>query len=1050
MPPSSGELWGHHLMPQQVLVDCLMPNGVIIQIYVNRDETLERIKSSLWDEAKSFPLYNKLLDPVAYIFVSITQDAEKEEFYDETRRLCDLRLFQPILQVVEPKGNRDEKIVNYEIGMTIGIPTSDFDEMKDIEVMTFRRNILETCRSATEERQRKGHHSLACYVYPPDVETSEILPIHLQEKLTKQTPSNHVIICIWIVSEEGIRNKFSVSVPHTSRPIDVIAETIRRRGRLMNITKEQVEGLIETYRTSYALKVCGCDEFLLEDYPLSQYKYVRECIARDKIPQFMLLTRESIYKTIPENQFIAPSYTQRGVQLLLDINNQQTISLWEIQAKLRIKIHCASYLNVRESGKIYVKAGIYHGTEALCESQCSREVESSNPRWNEWLDFLYLPDLPRSARLCLSICSVIKKKNRKLTYALAWGNLQMFDFNDRLLSGKVSLNLWPMPQGMDELLNPIGIPGSNPEKETLCIEIEFDRFTHPISYPTEDQFEQLAHVSSSTDRLSHLLESPQSLRKEEEIVEDIMKRDPLSEISEQEKEILWKRREYCLKHAHSLPKLLQAVKWNDRENVAQLYMLLQRWPVLPPEVVLELLDCSFPDLQVRNYAVECLDRGLSDDKLQLYLLQLVQALKFEPYLDNPITRFLLKRSLLNQRIGQFFFWHLKSEMHQTNIRTRFGLVLEAFCRGCGSYLKMLTKQVEALDKLTKLTDALRLEVKDDRDELMKYLHEQLQQPDYHDALRNFLSPLNNSYRLGDLTAGECLVKMSKKRPLWLVWDNPDPLADLYFTTYKMIFKNGDDLRQDMLTLQLIRVMDVLWKNEGLDLRMIPYGCVSTGKDIGIIEVVRQSKTIMAIQSEGGMKSNIQMDARQLHKWIKEKNKEKYDQAIDTFTRSCAGYCVATFVLGIGDRHSENLMCTEQGQVFHIDFGHFLNHKKKKFGINRERVPFVLTEDFIRVIAKGSDQARKSDEFKKFQELCCQAYLILRQSANLMISLFTMMLSCGIPELQTLDDISYLRKTLQVENTEEQALNYFIEQFRSAYGDQWTTKVDWMFHYFRHK
>ena len=48
--------------------------------------------------------------------MSITQDAEREEFYDETRRLCDLRLFQPILKVVEPKGNRDEKILNSEIG----------------------------------------------------------------------------------------------------------------------------------------------------------------------------------------------------------------------------------------------------------------------------------------------------------------------------------------------------------------------------------------------------------------------------------------------------------------------------------------------------------------------------------------------------------------------------------------------------------------------------------------------------------------------------------------------------------------------------------------------------------------------------------------------------------------------------------------------------------------------------------------------------------------------------------------------------------------------
>ena len=52
------------------------------------------------------------------------------------------------------------------------------------------------------------------------------------------------------------------------------------------------------------------------------------------------------------------------------------------------------------------------------------------------------------------------------------------------------------------------------------------------------------------------------------------------------------------------------------------------------------------------------------------------------------------------------------------------------------------------------------------------------------------------------------------------------------------------------------------------------------------------------------------------------------------------------------------------QLFHIDFGHFLDHKKKKFGYKRERVPFVLTQDFLIVISKGTQECTKTREFER--------------------------------------------------------------------------------------
>jgi hypothetical protein len=68
----------------------------------------------------------------------------------------------------------------------------------------------------------------------------------------------------------------------------------------------------------------------------------------------------------------------------------------------------------------------------------------------------------------------------------------------------------------------------------------------------------------------------------------------------------------------------------------------------------------------------------------------------------------------------------------------------------------------------------------------------------------------------------------------------------------------------------------------------------------------------------------------------------------------------------------------------IDFGHFLGNYKKKFGIKRERAPFVFTHDFAYVMG-GKD----TPDFLNFVSLCCDAYNVLRNHASMFINLFAM-------------------------------------------------------------
>jgi len=132
-------------------------------------------------------------------------------------------------------------------------------------------------------------------------------------------------------------------------------------------------------------------------------------------------------------------------------------------------------------------------------------------------------------------------------------------------------------------------------------------------------------------------------------------------------------------------------------------------------------------------------------------------------------------------------------------------------------------------------------------------------------------------------------------------------------------------------------------------------------------------------------------------------------------------------------------------VIDIDFGHFLGNIKRKFGIKRERAPFVLTPDFVYVIHRGG-----AEGFKHFVECCVTAYSILRKKANMLMNLFAMMLSTGIPELRTASDIHYLRDALCLGLTDEEAGKEFRNLITESVKMGWSTQLNWYIHNVAHR
>lgn len=393
---------------------------------------------------------------------------------------------------------------------------------------------------------------------------------------------------------------------------------------------------------------------------------------------------------------------------------------------------------------------------------------------------------------------------------------------------------------------------------------------------------------------------------------------------------------------------------------------------------------------------------IQDDVLQIYLLQLVQALRHDfEFEENsrgflnigigPLGDFLIKRAVKNTIFASYFHWYIRVEIKLSDRLNSdsefFKLVYKKFLKTLktskngptiakdlrlqGSFIK---KMIDILYNVSDIKDSSEKTLK------LKYMLSKIDFPE------NIPFPLDPSKNIVSIDRSSAKIFPSSNSPaiLTLGLEKAMVSSNSYKLSSTIMFKS-EDLRQDQLCISMIRMMDNIFLEENLDLHLTYYNIIATSSKDGFLEFVPNAMSM----------SKILRDYKTIPGFFRTKTNTftELENCKDKFIKSAAGNTVITYLLGVGDRHLDNIMVKESGPLFHVDFGFMFGRDPKPF-----KSEMRITKEMI--VGMGGP---KSSGFHKFRTYCWKAFKILRNNYFLIMNMLSLMVSSKIPDLSVLQD-----------------------------------------------
>jgi hypothetical protein len=469
---------------------------------------------------------------------------------------------------------------------------------------------------------------------------------------------------------------------------------------------------------------------------------------------------------------------------------------------------------------------------------------------------------------------------------------------------------------------------------------------------------------------------------------------PDHKYTQRDKQLLWINRKYLAGHSKWLIALIKSINWKeitvyDKKEVIDLLYKPRNIACkslmcvghcntqFKPEDAIVCLYPLIEEKEVRKYIFECLATAPIEELLS-YLPYMVYSCRYY-YIKVknkcPMCDFLIHIGSNNYVFLNYLYWELNLQMSDRDFRSMYHNIKLKLLDKMNSeenreillnsegFFKNIATIIDKQPNLASLKEII-------RDHLL-----------YKNYFANY--PISLPLQPNILCIGVDLdnmeIKDSATRPLKMDFNCIKRDGDDYINyAFSALYKK-EDMRKDYIITKIILMMDlIIYRELNLELNLVNYAILPLDENSGFVEIVQNAHTIYNIHEK--RKFTIQ-------NFIIEHNGSVPIEILrQRFVKSCAGYCVISYLLGIGDRHLDNIMITEDGYLFHIDYSFILGYDpkiitKNAFGGSEIR----LTSDMIDMMG-----GMESKHYHTFKELCNKCYNCLRQHSNLFYILLNML------------------------------------------------------------